>query len=392
MPARTVFKWSILLRRLPRRSTQCRISGRRHSSLLSPRCKGVEIYREGDRAQAVFNIISGVVKAYQQGPNDTEQIAAFLFSEDLFGLAQEDPYANSIKTLTPVTAYRIPVNALRSRLRADAALEFHVIAKPSQELRQAQRHAFLLANKRTLPKLAMFLQMLEQLQAAKGDATNEIYVPINRSDMAEYVGVSLAALSRAFGTLATRGNPGKPRPTARKGHRPRCLRHACRRRQVKLVASDRPGGGRRICVRRDEAALSSGCRSARRISSRKHLEPTETVDVNVAIYWSFSRFFMCSVADRESAKRGAAICPSVCDTASCVAQSQRRAEKEMANSPAVAAPSNDLSQQSLARDSNASNHPTCRDAHLKQVRASVLLRFSRSRLVLWPMPITSSSP
>jgi CRP-like cAMP-binding protein len=94
---------------------------------------------------------------------------------------------------------------LRSRLRVDAALEFHVIAKLCQELRQAQRHAFLLANKRTLPKLAMFLQTLEQLQADNGDATNEIYIPTNRSDMAEYVGVLLAALSRAFQTLTARG-------------------------------------------------------------------------------------------------------------------------------------------------------------------------------------------
>jgi CRP-like cAMP-binding protein len=167
--------------------------------------KGDEIYREGDRAEAVFNIISGVVKAYQQGPNGTEHITAFLFPEDLFGLAQEGRYANSIKTLTPVTAYRIPIAALRSRLLADAALEFHVIAKLCQELRQAQRHAFLLANKRTLPKLAMFLQMLEQLQAAKGEATSEIYIPMDRSDMAEYVGISLAALSRAFRTLTMRG-------------------------------------------------------------------------------------------------------------------------------------------------------------------------------------------
>jgi CRP-like cAMP-binding protein len=167
--------------------------------------KGDEIYREGDSAEAVFNIISGVVKAYQQGPNGTEQIAAFLFPEDLFGLAQEGRYTNSIIALTPITAYRIPAIALRSRLLSDAALEFHFIAKLCQELRQAQRHAFLLANKRTLSKLAMFLQMLEQLRAAKGEATSEIYLPMDRSDIAEYVGVSLAALSRAFRTLSTRG-------------------------------------------------------------------------------------------------------------------------------------------------------------------------------------------
>jgi CRP-like cAMP-binding protein len=130
---------------------------------------------------------------------------AFLFPDDLFGLAQEGRYSNSIKALTPVTAYRIPVTALRSRLAADAALEFHVIAKLCQELRQAQRHAFLLASRRTLSKLAMFLQMLEQLQTARGETTNEIYLPMDRSDIAEYIGTSLAALSRAFRTLITRG-------------------------------------------------------------------------------------------------------------------------------------------------------------------------------------------
>ena len=51
--------------------------------------KGAEIYREGDRAEAVFNIISGVAKAYRRGPDRKEHIAAFLFAEDLFGLAQE---------------------------------------------------------------------------------------------------------------------------------------------------------------------------------------------------------------------------------------------------------------------------------------------------------------
>jgi CRP/FNR family transcriptional regulator len=167
--------------------------------------KGAEIYREGHRAEAVFNIISGVAKAYRCGPDGKEHIAAFLFPEDLFGLAQEGRYANSLKALTPVTAYRIPVAALRSRLTADAALEFHVIAKLCHELRQTQRHAFMLASRRALSKLTMFLQMLEQLQTTNGGSTNEIYVPMDRSDIAEYIGTTLAAVSRAFRTLTARG-------------------------------------------------------------------------------------------------------------------------------------------------------------------------------------------
>jgi CRP-like cAMP-binding protein len=94
---------------------------------------------------------------------------------------------------------------LRRHLTGDPLLEFHIIAKLCHELRQAQRHAFLLASKRTLSKLALFLQMLEQLQAARGEVASEIYLPMDRTDIAEYVGVSLEAVSRAFRTLTTRG-------------------------------------------------------------------------------------------------------------------------------------------------------------------------------------------
>ena len=167
--------------------------------------KGEEIYSEGQRADAVFNVISGVVKAYKTAPDGSEHIAAFLFSEDMFGLSEEGRYANSAKALTPLALYRFPVPALRRRLAKDADLEFHVICKLIHELRETQRHAFLLARRRALSKVAMFLQLLENLQAARGERTVEIYLPMNRSDIGEYLGMSLEAVSRAFRGLTTRG-------------------------------------------------------------------------------------------------------------------------------------------------------------------------------------------
>ena len=167
--------------------------------------KGEIIYREGDPAEAVFNINTGVVTAYKEARDGREHIVAFLLSDDLFGLSEEGRYANSTKAITAVSAYRLPVTALRSRLSKDAELEFHVICKLCQELRQAQRHAFLLSEKRAVTKLAMFLQFIEQLQMAKAEQTAEIYLPMDRSDIGEYIGTTLSAVSRAFRTLTTRG-------------------------------------------------------------------------------------------------------------------------------------------------------------------------------------------
>jgi CRP-like cAMP-binding protein len=165
--------------------------------------RGVEIYRSGEKAGAMFNIISGVVKVYSG--EHAGHIAAFLFAGDLFGLSEEGVYTNSAKAVTPVTAYQLPLSVLRSRLSKDATLEYHLICKLCHDLRRSQRHAYLVAHRHAHSKIATFLQMLEQLQVARGEDTSEIHIPMDRSDIGEYVGMSLATVSRSLASLASRG-------------------------------------------------------------------------------------------------------------------------------------------------------------------------------------------
>jgi CRP-like cAMP-binding protein len=167
--------------------------------------KGEVIYREGDRVDAIFNIIRGVVTTYKTAPGGGEHIAAFLLSDDLFGLSEAGRYINSAKAITPVAAYRLPVIGLRNCLCKNAELEFHVICRLCQELRQTQRHAFLLSQRRAVSRLAMFLRLIEQLHISRGEQTDEIYLPMDRSDIGEYIGMTLPAVSRAFRSLTTRG-------------------------------------------------------------------------------------------------------------------------------------------------------------------------------------------
>jgi len=167
--------------------------------------KGEIIYHEGDRADAIFNIISGVVSSYKKAANGSEHMVAFLLADDLFGLSAEGKYTNSAKAITAVSSYRLPVTALRSRLAKDPSLEFHVICKLCEDLRQTQRHAFLLSQKSAITKVALFVQLIEQLGIARGEQTVEITLPMDRSDIGEYTGLTLAAVSRAFRSLTTRG-------------------------------------------------------------------------------------------------------------------------------------------------------------------------------------------
>ena len=73
--------------------------------------------------------------------------------------------------------------------------------KLCHELREAQRHALILARHRAQVRLAMFILMLARSQEARNENETDIYLPMTRSDIADYLGLTLATVSRSFRML-----------------------------------------------------------------------------------------------------------------------------------------------------------------------------------------------
>jgi CRP-like cAMP-binding protein len=163
------------------------------------------IYAEGDRADAVFNVITGVVKSYRTLPDGRQHIVGFLFADDLIGLAQNGSYVNSAEAVTAATLYRIPTTPLQARLRNYPDLDVQVISKLCHELREAQRHAVLLSEQHAVAKVALFLQMLETHQASRGESAGEVYLQMTRRDIAAYVAITPEAVTRSLRDLVSRG-------------------------------------------------------------------------------------------------------------------------------------------------------------------------------------------
>ncbi len=168
--------------------------------------KDEEIYRDGQRADAVFNIITGVVKAYKIAPDGSEHITAFLFPGDLFGLSEEGKYTNATKAITPLAVVPIPGICPQEPACKGRRPRIHVICKLIHELRETQRHAFLLARRAgPFQGGGCSFSCWKISRAARGERTAEIYLPMKRSDISEYLGMTLEAVSRAFRSLTSRG-------------------------------------------------------------------------------------------------------------------------------------------------------------------------------------------
>jgi CRP-like cAMP-binding protein len=164
-------------------------------------------YREDTPAEWVFMISKGVVKSYRELPCGKRHIATFVFPGDVFGLAENGRFVNTTQAITRVTLYRIPVDALKDLLLRDADLQFRFLVKVTHQLREAQRHTINVTRHTATGKFAMFIKMLERDEhwRAESSGPRTLMMPMTRTDIADYLGLSPEAVSRTTSRLVRRG-------------------------------------------------------------------------------------------------------------------------------------------------------------------------------------------
>lgn len=160
------------------------------------------IYRAGAVADAVFIIEAGAIKSFHDLPSGRRHIAAFFFAQDLFGLATKGHYVNTTQAMTPLTVYRLGLHVLADAFQRDGDLELRFLCKAAHELREAQHHAIIVGRRHAVGRVAMLLHMLERNRPRRGD---DVPIPMTRSDMANYLGLSLESVVRACARLERQG-------------------------------------------------------------------------------------------------------------------------------------------------------------------------------------------
>ncbi len=172
------------------------------ATVLEIRPRGI-VYREGAPAGHIFIGGSGIVKIYRDLPSGKRRIVTFWTSGDIFGLAEKGKFVCTAQAVTPVTLHRIPMDALKQTFLEDGSIQFQFLIKVTQEYREIQRQKIALTRRDAIGKVATFLDMLQR-QVGDGTRADSIAVPMTRSDIANFLGLSLEAVSRATRELTRR--------------------------------------------------------------------------------------------------------------------------------------------------------------------------------------------
>jgi CRP/FNR family nitrogen fixation transcriptional regulator len=162
---------------------------------------GAAIYGEGDRATAWYRVQSGVLRTCKLLPDGRRQVEDFLFPGDFFGLETRGEHSFAAEAITSVSVIRYS----RPRLTAAAAASNRVAARlldvSLEQLGKVHGHLMLLGRKTAEEKLATFL--LEMLERSPGP--DVIDLSMSRTDIADYLGLTIETVSRTFSTLKQEG-------------------------------------------------------------------------------------------------------------------------------------------------------------------------------------------
>ena len=166
---------------------------------------GESLLEEGEAATHFFNIIEGAVKVFKLMPDGRRQITGFLFAGDLLGLAFNDTYTYRAEAITAVKVCRFPRRQLEHLLDEFPKMEKRLLAMASNELAVAQEQMMLLGRKTAHERIASFLLAVAARQARSGRGGERIALPMTRTDIADFLGLTTETASRVFTSLKKQG-------------------------------------------------------------------------------------------------------------------------------------------------------------------------------------------
>lgn len=168
-----------------------------------PMSKERYVTRQGDPFNAVFLVRSGSVKTFQTLANGEEKITGFHFPGEIFGLdgLPGKVHVNTAVTMETTSLCALPPQRLLSRQHEFVAVEQRLLLLLSELLNRKDNHSLMLSKNRAHERLAAFLLDLSQRYERRHLSSSCFSLPMSRTDVSRYLGLSLESVSRAFALL-----------------------------------------------------------------------------------------------------------------------------------------------------------------------------------------------
>lgn len=165
----------------------------------------------GAPADRVFNILSGMLMVSRTGGDGRRQVLSFLVRDNFVGLTATDEYFFTVEAVMPTRVASSSRRALTDRLANDPEAERTFLRMMFRVLEDAFDLVYSLGQRTAIERLAVFILYMrhwQRLSSKSRDdldpALNEVLLPMNRVDIADFLGLKKETVIRGFRQLEER--------------------------------------------------------------------------------------------------------------------------------------------------------------------------------------------
>ena len=176
--------------------TATKVAGLRRSLI-----KGEELFAEGDAADHFYKVVSGTLRTCKLLSDGRRQIDEFHLAGDIFGFEPGQEHRFSAEAVGDATVLMFRRRRFETLAHDDPALGGEVMTSMMRSLERAHDHMVLLGRKTAQEKIATFL--LDIAQRMPGDSRFDL--PMQRSDIADHLGLTIETVSRTLTQFARDG-------------------------------------------------------------------------------------------------------------------------------------------------------------------------------------------
>ena len=161
---------------------------------------GQHLFYETDPANFVYRVRSGVLRLTRIQKDGRRQIIAFGFPGDIIGLPCDGRHTTECDAITPAEVVARRYDS-EGRPGHESGLRSLLMASALDEIRMLQEHFLMLGLRLASEKVAAFLSLLLSKIGEPIGEYHLIRLPMNRSDIADYLGLTPETVSRSMTQL-----------------------------------------------------------------------------------------------------------------------------------------------------------------------------------------------
>lgn len=156
--------------------------------------RNAEIFGEDEPAEYIYRVVSGAVRTMRFSSDGRRQILAFHLPGDTFGVETGEAHSCSAEAVNGVEVVMVRRSLLEKAAEENTQAARRWLELTSKDLRLAQDHALILGRKGAGERVAAFLLRFAE-RFVRGQ---DIDLPMSRADIADYLGLTIETVSRAF--------------------------------------------------------------------------------------------------------------------------------------------------------------------------------------------------